>query len=65
MNFEFHALFRSEDLRLDGSNLARWYYRLGPKDAKGGGWAKVARGAHGHHGSPKAGRTPPPPSSSL
>ena len=28
MNFEFHALFRSEDLSLDGTNLAGWYYRL-------------------------------------
>ena len=28
MKFEFHVLFHSEDLRLDGSNLAGWYYRL-------------------------------------
>ena len=28
MNFEFCVFFRSEDLRLDGSNLAGWYYRL-------------------------------------
>ena len=28
MNFEFRAFFHFEDLRLDGSNLAGWYYRL-------------------------------------